>query len=116
MPPVGKGELLTPAQVGLLRAWIDQDLPWAGDIPASRTRIAVSPTLRYVTVSGDERRFREHHWFREGWSGGLERFEIEQDLDERTKVMTSGRALSDDYSVTLSIERGLWERLLASRD
>src|SRR5206468_9010595 len=61
--------------------------------------------LRWVSVSGDEQRFREHHWFREGFSGGVERFELEQDLDTRTRVITSGRALSDDYSVTLSLER-----------
>ena len=104
MPPPGKGEPLTPAEVGLLRAWIDQGVEWGGP-SASRTRVDVSPMLRWVSVSGDEQRFREHHWFHEGFSGGLERFELEQDLDSRTRVITSGRALSDDYSVTLSLER-----------
>ena len=28
MPPVDKGQALTPDQVGLLRAWIDQGAPW----------------------------------------------------------------------------------------
>jgi len=80
MPPAGKGEPLTPAQVGLLRAWIDQGVEWGGP-PASRTRVEVSPTLHWVAVSGDQRRFREHHWFREDISGGVERFELEQDID-----------------------------------
>lgn len=104
MPPDGKGEPLTRAQVGLLRAWIDQGVEWGGPA-ASRTRVDVSPMVRWVAVSGDERRFREHHWFREGLSGGLERFELEQDLDTRTRIITSGRALADDYSVSLSLER-----------
>ncbi len=30
MPPEGKGEPLTSRQIGLLRAWIDQDMPWGG--------------------------------------------------------------------------------------
>jgi len=104
MPPPGKGEPLTPAQLGLLRAWIDQGVEWGGP-PASHTRMDVAPTLHWVAVSGDQRRFREHHWFREGFSGGVERFELEQDIDTRTRIITSGRALSDDYSVSLSLER-----------
>jgi len=31
MPPKGKGELLTPQQVGLVRAWIDQGAKWDGE-------------------------------------------------------------------------------------
>lgn len=104
MPPVGKGEPLTPAQIGLLRAWIDQDVPWGGDAPA-RTRVAVSPTLRYVGVDGDERKFREQHGFREGWNGGLESFSVAHDVSERTRALVTGRALRDDYAVTLSVER-----------
>ena len=105
MPPAGKGEALTPEQIGLLRAWIDQDLPWTNIPAASRERISVSPTVRYVSVRGDERRFREHSGIHDGWSGGLEHFDIEQDLDARTTFITEGRALRDDYSVTLSIQR-----------
>jgi hypothetical protein len=104
MPPTGKGEPLTPPQIGLLRAWIDQGVEWGGP-PASHTRVDVSPMVRWVSVTGDEQRFREHHWFREGLSGGVERFELQQDIDSRTRVITSGRALSDDISVTLSLER-----------
>ena len=32
MPPVGKGDPLTPEQIGLLRAWIDQGADWARPI------------------------------------------------------------------------------------
>ena len=104
MPPPGKGEPLTPTEVGLLRAWIDQGVEWGGP-PASRTRVDFAETLRWVSVSGDSRRFREHHRFREDFSGGVEHFELQQDIDARTRVITSGRALSDDYSLSLSLER-----------
>lgn len=36
MPP--KGERLTPAQIGLLRAWIDQGATWPDDGPSARVR------------------------------------------------------------------------------
>jgi len=104
MPPPGKGEPLTRDQVGLLRAWIDQGVEWGGPT-ASHTRVEVAPMLQWVDVSGDARRFREHHWFRDDFSGGVERFELEQDIDARTRVLVSGRALSDDFSVRLSLER-----------
>ena len=29
MPPIGKGKPLTPQQIGLLRAWIDQGANWS---------------------------------------------------------------------------------------
>lgn len=104
MPPAGKGDPLTAAEISLLRAWIDQDVPWAGEIAAPRNHFEVVPTLRWIHVSGDERRFRENHWAREGWDGGLSRVELEQSLDDRSKVLLSARALRDDYRVTLGVE------------
>jgi hypothetical protein len=43
MPPTGKGRRLTPAQVGLLRAWIDQGAQW----PASADVLAESEHWAY---------------------------------------------------------------------
>src|SRR5262249_33766724 len=34
MPPKDKGEPLTPAQIGLLRAWIDQGASWSREVEA----------------------------------------------------------------------------------
>ena len=35
MPPEGSGEPLTPEQVGVLRAWLDQGAPWPDDAKAA---------------------------------------------------------------------------------
>jgi len=57
MPPKGKGEPLTPAQIGLLRAWIDQGAKWPEGKPASTLSFSISPSVRWVTVSGNEQKF-----------------------------------------------------------
>jgi mono/diheme cytochrome c family protein len=106
MPPTGKGDPLTPAQIATLRAWIDQDLPWGGAAPVvGGYSFDAVPVVRWITVSGDEKKFREHHWIREGWDGGLDRFDFTQKLKGDAKFTASGRLLQDDYRVTLSIEK-----------
>lgn len=40
MPPTDKGKPLTPAQVGLLRAWIDQGAQWPADLVLGETQVA----------------------------------------------------------------------------
>jgi mono/diheme cytochrome c family protein len=40
MPPTDKGEPLTPAQVGLLRAWIDQGTQWPADLVLGEPLVA----------------------------------------------------------------------------
>lgn len=104
MPPEGKGDPLTPRQIALLRAWIDQDLPWSGVAPQSKTIAEVSPTLGWMNVDGDKQKFRELHWMREGWIGGFQDFLLRQQLDASQRFTLSGHALRDDYKVTLSLE------------
>ena len=62
MPPAGKGSPLTPQQISLLRAWIDQGTDWSNDEPVA-VALAFStfaPTLpRWIGVSGNESKFRE---------------------------------------------------------
>src|ERR1700722_1261801 len=40
MPPTDKGKPLSPAQVGLLRAWIDQGAKWPADLTLGETVLA----------------------------------------------------------------------------
>jgi hypothetical protein len=105
MPPPGKGEPLTAAQIGLLRAWIDQELPWGGVESVSKTVVEVAPTVGWLNVKGDEKKFRELNWSREGWNGGLDQFLIKQQLDGDRRFTMSGHALRDDYKLTLSLEK-----------
>ena len=98
---------MTATQVGLLRAWIDQDKgqDWSLLEAPNKTEISLSETLSWISVSGNERVFREHYWRREGWNGGFERFELKERMGPETLLTLKGRALRDDYGVTLSLEK-----------
>src|SRR6185436_14362185 len=105
MPPPGKGEPLSKEQVALLRAWIDQDAPWASAAPTKVEEITISPTAGWLFVSGDNHKFREHYWQRDGFLGGIEQFELFQQTDPDTRSWVTGRALRDDFKVALKVER-----------
>jgi len=105
MPPKGKGDPLTPQQISLLRAWIDQGAKWGTETPTSTSSMLVSPTIQWITVSGNKSVFREQQWRREGFTAGVEQFELRESLDERSRVLVSGRALHDEYRIGLAIER-----------
>ncbi len=106
MPPSGKGEPLTREQIGLLRAWIDQGAPWSGATNGSTSQLTYSltPFMQWISVSGNERKFREHSWTREGWSGGVMDFRLEEKRAEGETLRIEGRAIGnqDDYRVTLA--------------
>jgi len=104
MPPDGKGDPLTPQQIALLRAWIDQDLPWSGVEPSATTVAEVAPTLGWINVDGDKQKFRELNWMREGWNGGFENFLLQQQLGPDKRFTLEGHALLDDYKVTLALQ------------
>src|SRR4051812_37269671 len=78
MPPPGKGEPLTAAQVGLLRAWIDQGAQWGATNPPTRFAFSAAPSLQFVAVDGDKHKFREVEGIKEGFGGGVESFAIEE--------------------------------------
>ena len=104
MPPEGKGTPLTSEQVGLLRAWIDQGVAWEKTEPEPALKLALSPTVGWTTVSGDQRKFRELNWQREGWNGGGE-FEMTEKPTPDSKIVAAGHVLLDDYKLTLSAEK-----------
>lgn len=111
MPPTGKGDPLTATEVAVLRAWIDQGVQWETTAPPPKVEVLLAPTFGWSTVRGNERVFREHQWFKEGWNGGVERFSLRDHLNENTTLTTEGHALGDDYSVRLLLERrelGFW--------
>ncbi len=105
MPPKGKGEPLTLAQVGLLRAWIDQGAVWEPVVPPPQIELVMAPTVGWTAVSGDERKFREHYWKRDGLNGGAERFTLTDRLGRDAQLTLDGRALVDDYKVSLTVEK-----------
>jgi mono/diheme cytochrome c family protein len=105
MPPPDKGEPLSRDQVALLRAWIDQGAAWEAVAPAPELAFSISPTLRWTTVSGNEQKFREHYWQKEGWNGGLEQFELAEQLSPDSRLLASGHVLRDDYRLRLALDK-----------
>jgi mono/diheme cytochrome c family protein len=105
MPPRGQGESLTPEQVGILRAWIDQGAGWSVERPPRE--LSVTSSAQWISVDGDARQFREHTGHHEGWSGGISRLEWREWIDSETELHLTGRGLYDqgDYGVRLSLRR-----------
>jgi hypothetical protein len=106
MPPMGKGDQLTPEQVGKLRAWIDQGVVWDNQL-ATNTPVSYLTFLAGGTgLSGDNHKYREHYSQREGANGGLEKFELFDDSSiPGTKVIITGHVLLDDYKISLTADR-----------
>jgi mono/diheme cytochrome c family protein len=104
MPPSGKGEPLTPAQVGLLRAWIDQGAQWGTTNPPTKFEFSALPTLRFVTVDGDKHKFREVEGIKEGFGGGVESFAIEQKVGPDKTLSAEGHALFPQNDVRVNLE------------
>ena len=104
MPPVGKGDPLTPAQIALLRAWIDQGAAWDASPPAEFA-FSISPVFGGTSVSGDVHKFREHYGQPDGLNGGLAQFDLTEKITPGAKLSLSGHALLDDYKFVLSLRR-----------
>jgi len=109
MPPPGKGEPLTPEQISLLRAWIDQGAKWpAGAETVQReTQFSIAPTAQWVTVSGNKQKFREDALQKEGFTAGYEHFEMRQPVGQEAELQVEGRALFDqnDHRVSLTLSQ-----------
>jgi mono/diheme cytochrome c family protein len=103
MPPTGKGEPLSPAQVALLRAWIDQGAWWGTETHATAT-VSIAPAAQFTTVSGNHKKFAEHYGQREGWRGGVESFSLFQQVSPDTRLTLDGHAMTDDYRADLLVE------------
>jgi hypothetical protein len=105
MPPEGRGTALTADQIGLLRAWIDQGVAWDGSTNSSLDLATATPIVGWTTVHGDEKKFRELYWQKEGWNGGLEEFKIVENRAPDLKLTTEGHVLQDDYRILLEVQK-----------
>ena len=67
----------------------------------------IEPTIRYISVDGDEEKFREDWWVREGWAGGLERFTLQQVFRNGVSIFGEGRVIvpEEDYALRLEIAK-----------
>jgi len=103
MPPEGKGEPLTPEQIGLLRAWIDQGVPWTLTNTPSQLAFSTTPMLRWIGVKGDAAKFREIEGMKEGPGGGVEHFSAQEQISPDEKFNVEGRVLFPDNDIQLKL-------------
>ena len=106
MPPTGKdNQPLSEEQISLLRAWIDQGLPWS-ETETNRLAFAVTPTIQWFNVSGDEKKFREHTGIEEGFQVGHSLY-LDQQLSPDRRLSMEARMFpdSEEYRLKLQIEQ-----------
>lgn len=106
MPPSGKDKPLTTEKVALLRAWIDQGVPWT-EAETNKVSFSVTPSIQWFSVSGDEGKFREHTGIKEGWNGGLQDLHVEQRLRADRKLTIDARAFPnpEEYKFRIQLEQ-----------
>ncbi len=113
MPPEGKAPPLTPEEVGLLRAWIDQGLPWAAPTRVDTERVEVTVGLGWLGGSGPASLTRA--WWQQpvGWNGGLERLFWAHEPPDGLRLSLQARALRDDGLLQLEGRLPQWGWLRA---
>jgi len=104
MPPPGKGDPLTTAQISLLRAWIDQGATWNSALSNSYS-VSLSPIVGGTDVHGDKQKFRELNWRQEGNDAGIDEFQVFRQTGSDSALLLNGHAVRDDYKLSLSLER-----------
>ena len=109
MPPSGKGEPLTSEQIGLLRKWVDDGARWppGAETIKRETQFSITPMAQWITVGGNEQKFREHWGQKKGFTAGYDRFEMIEPVGKDTELKVEGRALfpQEDYRIGLTLTR-----------
>ncbi len=105
MPPPDKGEPLTPAQIGLLRAWIDQGATWNAEGPTNFYSASLPLVFGGTAVHGDSQKFRELNWQRDGTYAGIDDFQMFRQNSSDSALLVNGRVVQNDYQLSLSAER-----------
>jgi hypothetical protein len=74
---------------------------------ATNGEIEITPALTGVYVDGDDNKFREDWWVREGVNGGIENFRLTRDLGDGTIFEARGRAIvpEEDYRLDLLVRK-----------
>lgn len=71
---------------------------------AKEPTTSVTPEVTYANVSGNRGQFREDHWMKDNWSGGIEEFTTEQKLGKDWQLTLAGKGIFDDEDYKLSLE------------
>jgi hypothetical protein len=103
MPPPGKGERLTTAQIGLLRAWIDQGAAWGVTNSRARVSLELAPQFGGIGVHGDKGEFRAIEGIKDGYSGGVEHFSFQEQINAGETLSLAGHYLSAGQDAGLQL-------------
>jgi hypothetical protein len=106
MPPPDRGQPLTPAQVAVLRAWIDQGADWGTNREPALV-FSFEPVLRWISVQGDAKKFHELEGVHEGFGGGAGQFSMSEQLGHNEKLTVEGHALvpENDFKLAMTLEK-----------
>jgi hypothetical protein len=107
MPPPKRGAPLTPQQIGLLRAWIDQGANWSTTNQSPTLDLTFSPSIRAIDVQGNQGKFRELEGTKEGVSGGVQNFSATEQISPDEKVSLAGHAIvpDQDFDFNLALDK-----------
>ncbi len=105
MPPEDRGTPLTPEEVSILRAWIDQGVQWGPATNPPSFALDLTPMFSWTEVRGDSQKFKELYWQRDQWIWGLQNFEWVDKPGPDSRVAIAGHLFQDDYKLTLDAER-----------
>jgi Planctomycete cytochrome C len=107
MPPNGKGDPLTPQQIALLRAWIDQGADWSTTNQLPQLEFSFSPALRWIDVQGNKSKFRELEGVNTGFAGGAEQFSFTEQTSPDEKVSVTGHFIvpNQDFELKLASDK-----------
>ena len=103
MPPPDRGEPLALQQIALLRAWIDQGAIWNTTNQTPPLVLNFEPALRWISVRGDQSKFRELEGRQEGFGGGLEDILFSQQTGPNEKFSLEGHLIVPDQDFRLKL-------------
>jgi hypothetical protein len=72
--------------------------------PQAGPNVSVTPVVTYVKVNGDSEKFREDVWMKDGWTGGIEEFTLQEKFGKNTLLELEGRGIFDQHDYKLRLE------------
>jgi|GEM_PF-760544 len=69
------------------------------------TSVLIEPIVNYVRVNGNAAKFREDTWMRNGWTGGIEEFQLHRKIGKDLEFNMEGRSIfnAEDYKLQLEL-------------
>ncbi len=107
MPPDGKGDPLTPQQIALLRAWIDEGVDWQTTNEAPSLSFAFAPAMRWIDVTGNRSKFQELEGVNTGFAGGVDQLSATQQVSPDTKMSLTAHVIAPgrDIDVLYKVDK-----------